>query len=102
MSSRYQRALARLYALQARGIRLGATRMREALALRGHPERGQIFVHVGGTNGKGSVSAMIEACLRAQGYRTGLYTSPHLHRYVERIRIDGKPIAEREATRRIE
>ncbi len=102
MSTRYQRALARLYALQARGIRLGATRMQTALALRGHPERGQVFVHVAGTNGKGSVSAMIEACLRAEGYKTGLYTSPHLHRYVERVRIAGRPISEREATGRIE
>jgi dihydrofolate synthase/folylpolyglutamate synthase len=102
VTTRYQRALARLYALQARGIRLGATRMEAALALRGHPERNQVFIHVGGTNGKGSASAMIEACLRAAGLRTGLFTSPHLHRYVERFRIDGKPIGDREATRRIE
>jgi len=76
--------------------------MQAALALRGHPERGQVFIHVGGTNGKGSVSAMIEACLRAAGLKTGLFTSPHLHRYVERVRIGGKPISDREATRRIE
>jgi dihydrofolate synthase/folylpolyglutamate synthase len=99
---RYAKALEQLYALQARGIRLGATRMQAALALRGHPERGQVFVHVAGTNGKGSVSAMIAACLRAAGLRTGLFTSPHLHRYVERVRIDGKPITEREAAQRIE
>lgn len=102
MTTRYQRALARLYALQARGIRLGATRMESALALRGHPERGQLFIHVGGTNGKGSVSAMVEAALRAAGLRTGLFTSPHLHRYVERVRIAGRPISDREATKRIE
>lgn len=102
MTTRYQRALARLYALQSRGIRLGATRMEGALALRGHPDRGQLFIHVGGTNGKGSVSAMIEACLRAAGLRTGLFSSPHLHRYVERVRIAGKPISDREAVRRIE
>jgi dihydrofolate synthase/folylpolyglutamate synthase len=102
VTTRYQRALARLYALQSRGIRLGATRMESALALRGHPERGQLFIHVGGTNGKGSVSAVIAQCLRAAGLRTGLFTSPHLHRYVERVRIDGKPIGQREATARIE
>lgn len=102
MTTRYARALARLYALQSRGIRLGASRMQSALALRGHPERGQVFIHVGGTNGKGSVSAMIASCLRKAGLRTGLFTSPHLHRYVERVQIDGKPIGTREATRRIE
>lgn len=98
---RYADAIARLFALQSRGVRLGESRMRKALALRGHPERGQVFVHVGGTNGKGSVSAMIASCLSQAGYRTGLYTSPHLHRYVERICIDGKPIREAEAARRI-
>jgi dihydrofolate synthase/folylpolyglutamate synthase len=102
VTTRYQRALARLYALQSRGIRLDSTRMAVALALRGHPERGQLFIHVGGTNGKGSVSAMVEACLRAAGLRTGLFTSPHLHRYVERVRIAGKPISDREAVQRIE
>ena len=75
--------------------------MHGALALRGHPERGQVFVQVGGTNGKGSVSAMIAACLSRAGYRTGLFTSPHLHRYVERVRIDGRPLRESEAARRI-
>jgi dihydrofolate synthase/folylpolyglutamate synthase len=98
---RYADAIARLFALQSRGIRLGYSRMAAALAFRGHPERGQRFVHVAGTNGKGSVSAMTAACLQQAGYRTGLFTSPHLHRYVERIRIDGRPLAEREAARRI-
>jgi dihydrofolate synthase / folylpolyglutamate synthase len=97
----YADALARLYRLQSRGIRLGASRMAAALAYRGHPERGQVFVHVAGTNGKGSVSAMSAACLRAAGYRTGLFTSPHMQRWVERIRIDGRPLGEREAARRI-
>ena len=97
----YARALGRLYVLQTRGMRFGASRMRPALALRGHPERGQRFVHVAGTNGKGSAAAMIAACLQAAGYRTGLFTSPHLHRYVERVRIDGRCISDAEACRRI-
>ncbi|HMI91499.1 MAG TPA: Mur ligase family protein, partial [Polyangiales bacterium] len=101
MSARYADALARLYALQTRGMRFGANRMASALALRGHPERGQRFVHVAGTNGKGSVSAMIEASLRAAGYRTGLFTSPHLHRFVERVRISGRPIGDAEASARV-
>lgn len=98
----YEAALARLYALQSRGIRMGASRMKGALSFRGRPERGQQFVLVGGTNGKGSVSAMIAACLRAAGYRTGLFSSPHMHRYVERVRVDGRPLAEREAAARLD
>ncbi len=66
-----------------------------ALLLRlGDPHLGRTTVHIAGSKGKGSVAAMVEAILRAAGYRTGLYTSPHLHSYCERIRIDGKPIAE--------
>ncbi len=59
----------------------------------GDPHLGRRTVHVAGSKGKGSVAAMTEAILRAAGYRTGLYTSPHLHSYCERIRIDGRPIA---------
>src|SRR4029450_810149 len=58
----------------------------------GHPEAGLAILHVGGTNGKGSVSALAEAIFRAAGLRTGLYTSPHLRDYTERVRIDGAPI----------
>src|SRR5689334_3692783 len=76
--------------------------MEAALARRGHPERalGPV-VHVAGTNGKGSVSAMIAAVLAAGGQKVGLYTSPHLHRFVERVRIGGRPIAEAEVARRV-
>lgn len=82
-------------------MRFELDRLRAALVLRGHPERGQRFVHVTGTNGKGSVSAMIASALSACGLRTGLYTSPHLHRFVERIRIDGRPVAEALVGRRV-
>jgi dihydrofolate synthase/folylpolyglutamate synthase len=75
--------------------------MRKALALRGHPERAQPAVLVAGTNGKGSVSSMIAAVLQAQGYRVGLYTSPHLHRIVERFRVQGRPMAERDFARHV-
>ena len=60
----------------------------------GGPQRCCRFVHVAGTNGKGSVCAMIEACLRAAGMRTGLYTSPHLAEPTERIQIGGVPVSE--------
>src|ERR1700674_3432446 len=60
----------------------------------GDPHLGRLTVHVAGSKGKGSVSAMIESILRASGLRTGLYTSPHLHDFTERVRIDGEPISQ--------
>jgi len=73
-------------------MRLGLDAMREACARAGHPERSFAALHVAGTNGKGSVCAMVESIARAHGLRTGLYTSPHLCRFAERIRLDGEPI----------
>ncbi len=102
MTDSYRDALAYLYALEPRGIRLELDRVESALAMRGDPHRGLRFLHVAGSNGKGSVSAIVERALRAAGLRTGLYTSPHLHRFVERIRIDGAPIGEDEVVRRVE
>jgi len=78
-----------LYGLQRTGIKFGLANTRKALARLGHPERGQRYVHVAGTNGKGSVSAMVAAMLAASGLRCGLYTSPHLSRFGERIRVNG-------------
>src|SRR5580698_1143434 len=75
-------------------MRLGLGPMRDACARMGHPEDAFAAVHVAGTNGKGSVCAMLESIARAQGLRTGLYTSPHLCRFAERIRIDGEPISD--------
>lgn len=98
----YRETLRRLYAFEARGMRLGLERTLDALEHRGHPERGMRFVQVAGTNGKGSAAAMIAASLTAAGHRTGLFTSPHLHRYVERIRIDGRMLGQKEAARRID
>jgi dihydrofolate synthase/folylpolyglutamate synthase len=76
--------------------------MEAACARLGHPEDAFAAVHVGGTNGKGSVCAMVEAIARAQGLRTGLYTSPHLCRFAERIRIEGEPIADSVLTELLE
>ena len=59
-------------------------------------------MHIAGSNGKGSVAAMMERVLRTAGYRTGQFSSPHLQRYVERVRIDGRPLSEAEAARRLE
>ncbi len=78
-----------LYARSPRGIRLGVETMQSALSRAGHPERGLRVVHVAGTNGKGSTCAMLESALVAAGVRVGLYTSPHLVRFAERIRVNG-------------
>lgn len=74
------------------GMVLGLGRIREVLAALGDPHRAAPSVHVAGSNGKGSTSAMVEAIARRAGLRTGLTTSPHLARFAERIRVDGAPI----------
>jgi dihydrofolate synthase/folylpolyglutamate synthase len=91
----YQDALEWLNGLETMGIKLGLSNIRELLTRLGDPHKEFRSVHVGGTNGKGSVSAMSASILRAQGYRTGLYTSPHLIDFRERIRVDGAPIPRR-------
>ena len=88
----YDEMLQRLAALRRYGMRPGLESIRALLAAVGNPERALAVVHVGGTNGKGSTAAMIEAGLRAAGKRTGLYTSPQLLRFTERIAIDGREI----------
>jgi dihydrofolate synthase / folylpolyglutamate synthase len=93
-ASRYATALERLYALAPRGAILGLERVRAACVALNHPERSFETIHIAGTNGKGSVAAMVEAMARAAGVRTGLYTSPHLVRFAERIQIAGKPASD--------
>ncbi len=78
------------------GAKWDLKRMRALLAALGNPESGRRFVHVAGTNGKGSTCAMLASILSASGLRTGLYTSPHLEQPTERIRIDGNEISEGE------
>lgn len=83
----------RLASLEHFGIKLGLDSMHILVEALQHPERAYRTVHVAGTNGKGSVCAMVSAGLRAAGYRTGVYTSPHLDRIEERIAVDGAPVA---------
>jgi dihydrofolate synthase / folylpolyglutamate synthase len=90
----YADTIAWLQSLEVtKGWDLGLERMRAALARRGNPERRMAVLHVAGTNGKGSTAATLEAILRASGRRTGLYTSPHLVDFAERIRAGGRTIA---------
>lgn len=97
----YDESLRWLYSLEPRGIRLELDRMRRACALRGDPQRDLRVVHVAGTNGKGSVAALTESALRAAGVRTGLYTSPHLHSFRERIRVSGEPLGKDDVASRL-
>ena len=93
----YAEALARLLALRGgehAGMRPGLARVETLLEALGNPERRYTLVQVGGTNGKGSTAAMLAAILRAAGRRVGLFTSPHLVSFRERIRIDGEAIGE--------
>jgi len=85
-------SLERLFALEQFGIKLGLDNMRAILAALGHPEQAWRSVHVAGTNGKGSVVAMVERGLRASGLKTGRYTSPHLDVIEERVAINGTAV----------
>ena len=95
----YQQALEYIHSIQWRGSRLGLSRTIELLTRLDHPEEQLKFVHVAGTNGKGSTSAMLASILQASGYRVGLYTSPFIDRFNERMQIDGIPIADDELAR---
>ncbi|HWP34365.1 MAG TPA: Mur ligase family protein, partial [Thermodesulfobacteriota bacterium] len=88
----YRETLDYLYGLERLGIVLDLGVIRHLLTLLGHPERGLPVVHIAGTNGKGSTAAFAEALLAAAGHRVGLYTSPHLVRFTERIRVSGREI----------
>jgi dihydrofolate synthase/folylpolyglutamate synthase len=85
-----------LFSLKARGLKFGIDRMRLLAEALGHPERAAPCIHVAGTNGKGSVSAMLDAIFRAAGWRTGLYTSPHLVRLGERVQVNRRMLSEEE------
>lgn len=90
----YAAATDYLYALKTTGVRFGIDRMSRLAEALGHPERTYPVIHVAGTNGKGSVSAMLDAIFHAAGWRTGLYTSPHLVKLGERVQVDRRLLNE--------
>ena len=93
----YREAVARITGLRGgelAGMRPGLDRIEALLDAIGNPERSMTLAQIAGTNGKGSVSAMLAAILQAAGRRVGLYSSPHLVDLRERIRVDGRPIPE--------
>lgn len=92
----YLSSLAYLDSLELHGIKLGLANIRRLLELLGHPERSLVFYHVAGTNGKGSTAVFLQALLLTGHRRVGLYTSPHLRDFRERIRINRRPISRRE------
>lgn len=98
----YPETIDYLYGIRLFGQKLGLDTMRELARRLGHPERHLKFIHIAGTNGKGSVAAMCHAVLHTAGYRTGLYTSPHLVSFCERFQINGQPIAEPDVVRLVE
>ena len=87
-----QEAIAYIHSVCWKGSIPGLGRTRELLRRMGNPEQYLRFVHIAGTNGKGSTAAMTASILRKAGYRTGLYTSPYIYRFNERMQVDGEDI----------
>src|SRR5712672_3980109 len=85
-----------LYSLRWFGAKFGLTNTFKLAELAGNPHRQLRFIHVAGTNGKGSTCAVLESIYRAAGLRVGLFTSPHLVAFGERIQVNRQPISERE------
>ncbi len=92
----YTEAMAYIDSVEWKGSRPGLGRITELCHLLGDPQRELRFIHIAGTNGKGSVSAMLDAILRAAGYRVGLFTSPYIERFNDRIRFGGEDIPDGE------
>ncbi|HBC87467.1 MAG TPA: bifunctional folylpolyglutamate synthase/dihydrofolate synthase [Lentisphaeria bacterium] len=98
----YQDSLKFLSDLEIYGIKLGLEQVSELFSRTGNPQEKLRFIHVAGTNGKGSVCAMLSSCLKAAGLKTGFYSSPHLVSIRERFRINGAAIPEKELCRLID
>jgi dihydrofolate synthase/folylpolyglutamate synthase len=101
-NDRYTACLEAMYGLRRFGIKLGLETIQGILRTLGNPQDGYRVVHVAGTNGKGSVASALASILIASGYRVGLYTSPHLVRFNERICIDNQPIQDGDVIRAYE
>jgi dihydrofolate synthase/folylpolyglutamate synthase len=93
----YEEALQALYSLQKYGIKFGLSKTSNLLQALGNPHHHQTYIHIAGSNGKGSVAAMLESVLLKAGYRVGFYSSPHLVRFTERFRVGGREIHREQA-----
>lgn len=96
---KYEQTLRELYARAGKDSRFCIERVQDAAVGLGSPQEGLRGVHVAGSNGKGSVTSMVAAYLKRAGHRTGMFTSPHMHRYTERIRMDGREIPRSDVVR---
>src|SRR3954471_13692795 len=97
----YAEAIQFLYSLRWFGTKFGLANTLKLAALAGNPQHKLRFIHVAGTNGKGSTCAMLESIYRAAGLRVGLFTSPHLVAFGERIQVNRRPISETEVVAQI-
>src|SRR5215468_1311907 len=95
----YAEAIQFLYSLRWFGTKLGLANTFKLAGLAGNPQRDLRFIHVAGTNGKGSTCAMLESIYRAAGLRVGLFTSPHLVSFGERLQVNRQLISENEVVR---
>jgi dihydrofolate synthase / folylpolyglutamate synthase len=102
VNTAYSAAIDWLFATQYRGVKLGLENVRALLTALGEPQNELRFIHVAGTNGKGSVCAMVDSICRTAGLKTGLFTSPHLIRFSERIQINGLQIHDADFVRGIQ
>ena len=91
----YRQSIAYLFSLQRFGIKLGLSNITTLLKLLGNPHQRLRCIHIAGTNGKGSTAAFWQSILKHSGYRAGLFSSPHLVSFTERIRINDREIAQR-------
>src|SRR2546426_3375331 len=95
----YQEAIQFLYSLRMFGAKLGLENTINLAVLAGNPQDKLRFIHVAGTNGKGSTCAMLESIYRSAGLRVGLFTSPHLVSFAERIQVDRQSVSEKDVVR---
>ncbi|MDB9822605.1 bifunctional folylpolyglutamate synthase/dihydrofolate synthase [Deltaproteobacteria bacterium] len=94
----YRKSIKYLYGLQKYGVKFGLSKTSNLMDKLGNPHHGRIYVHIAGTNGKGSVASMLESILVRSGMKVGFYSSPHLVRFTERFRINQREISKRKAT----
>ena len=98
----YDQALAYIHAVHWQSHKPGLDRIRTLLEALGNPHQKLQFVHIAGTNGKGSTAAMVDSCLRAAGYKVGMFTSPFINRFNERIQVNGIPIPDQDLVQLVE
>src|SRR6202142_2393813 len=95
----YHEAIQFLYSLRWFGAKFGLANTFKLAALAGNPQDQLRFIHIAGTNGKGSTCAMLESIYRSAGLRVGLFTSPHLVSFGERIQVNRQPVSEADVVR---